>query len=190
MKGINPIRRINWFLMKKFQFGIKRKYPFRTSATFVKKYFKGKPINCIEIGTHRGESAEFLLRTNPNIQKIYCVDPYEKEFIIDGKSASIHFRKAKKRLSKFNVKFVLKTSDEAVKLFKKNSIDYIYIDGLHTYKQVKKDIENYFPILKKGGIMAGNDIERPQIVKALFEFCKEKNQEPIIKEMDWIFIKK
>lgn len=190
MKGINPIRKINWFLMKKFHFGIKRNYPFRTSATFVKKHFKGKPIICIEIGTHRGESAEFLLKINPNIEKLYCIDPYEKEFIIDGKPASIHFRKAKKRLSKFNVRFILETSDDAVKHFKKNSIDYVYIDGLHTYEQVKKDIENYFPILKKGGIMAGNDIGKPRIAKVLFEFCNKKKQEPIIKEMDWMFIKK
>ena len=175
--------------MKKFHLGIKMNYPFRTSAIFVKKYFKGKSINCIEIGTHRGESAEFLLKTNPNIEKIYCIDPYEKEFIIDGKSASIHFKKAKKRLSKFNAKFILKTSDDAVKLFSKNSIDYIYIDGLHTYEQVKKDIENYFLILKKGGIMSGNDIENPQITKALCEFCCKYKQFPIIKDMDWILIK-
>lgn len=176
--------------MKKFHFGIKRNYPFRTSATFVKKHFKGKPIRCIEIGTHRGESAEFLLKTNPNIEKLYCIDSYAKEFIIDGKPAPIHFRKAKKRLSKFNVRFIREISNDAVKHFKKNSIDYVYIDGLHTYEQIKKDIENYFPILKKGGIMAGNDIERPKIAKALFEFCCEHSQIPLIKEMDWMVVKK
>ena len=110
--------------------------------------------------------------------------------MIEGKPASINFKKAKKRLSKFNVKFILKNSDNAIKIFKKNSIDYIYIDGFHSYEQVKKDIKNYFPILKTGGILAGHDIENSQITKALFEFCKEKNQEPIIKDMDWIFIKK
>lgn len=194
-KKINFLRKINWDLMKKFSFGLKRDYPFRTSTIFAKKYFKGKgDLIAIEIGTHRGESAEYLLNKMPCIKRLYCVDPYDKNFVLDGEFAPIHFNVAKKRLKKFSHKceFIKKTSDNALKILKQKGIkaDFIYIDGLHTYEQVKRDIENYFPLVKKEGIISGHDIQDKEVTKAIFEFCCKNRIIPLIREMDWIIVKK
>jgi hypothetical protein len=35
--------------------------------------------------------------------------------------------------------------------------DFVYIDGLHTYDGVKTDIQNYLPLVKKGGVIGGHD---------------------------------
>jgi hypothetical protein len=33
----------------------------------------------------------------------------------------------------------------------------VYIDGVHTYEQVKKDINNYKNIIPEGGFVCGHD---------------------------------
>ena len=37
-------------------------------------------------------------------------------------------------------------------------VDFLFIDGDHTYEGVKKDFEMYSPLVKKGGIIAFHDI--------------------------------
>ena len=49
------------------------------------------------------------------------------------------------------------TSDAAIKALENIKIDMLYIDGVHTYDQVKKDIENYKSIVKPGGLICGHD---------------------------------
>jgi predicted O-methyltransferase YrrM len=40
----------------------------------------------------------------------------------------------------------------------KRKLDFLFIDGDHTYEGVKKDFEMYSKLVKKGGIMALHDI--------------------------------
>ena len=40
---------------------------------------------------------------------------------------------------------------------KKNSLDIVFVDGNHEYKYVLEDLKNYFPKIKKGGILMGDD---------------------------------
>jgi hypothetical protein len=53
-----------------------------------------------------------------------------------------------------------------------NSMDFIFIDALHTYEGVKRDIEAYWPKVKKGGILSGHDYgsSHAGVVKAVDEF--------------------
>ena len=46
---------------------------------------------------------------------------------------------------------------EAVKDFKDNSIDFVYIDGNHTYDYVTQDITEWSKKVRKGGIVSGHD---------------------------------
>jgi hypothetical protein len=48
-------------------------------------------------------------------------------------------------------------TSECVKQFPVQYFDWIYIDARHDFKGVMQDLENWYPKLKRGGIMAGHD---------------------------------
>tara|TARA_Y100000310_G_scaffold343561_1_gene451810 strand:- start:1886 stop:2479 length:594 start_codon:yes stop_codon:yes gene_type:complete len=61
------------------------------------------------------------------------------------------------------------TSIEASKLYENNSLDFVLIDASHKYKDVKDDIKNWLPKVRKGGILAGDDIIWDSVAKAVKE---------------------
>ncbi len=68
-----------------------------------------------------------------------------------------------------------------------DSLDFIYIDGDHTYRGVKEDIKNYLPKLKKGGLIAGHDYEEthfPEVTKAVNELLGEPDK--VFMDTSWI----
>ena len=73
----------------------------------------------------------------------------------------------------------------------KKIFDFLYIDGNHRYEAVKSDLINYYPRVKKGGIISGHDYEfegTPDVKKAVDEFFKKP---PLKKYADhsWLYIK-
>ena len=77
-----------------------------------------------------------------------------------------------------NFTLVQKRSDDAVSGFSDESMDFIFIDGIHAYEQCKRDIVNYYPKLKKGGYIFGHDYcsWRGNVDKAVDEFITENPQ--------------
>ena len=59
------------------------------------------------------------------------------------------------------------SSNDAVNLFEDGSIDFLMIDGDHSYEAVKQDIENYLPKMRSGGLIVGDDAYEVDIQKAL-----------------------
>jgi cephalosporin hydroxylase len=122
----------------------------------------------VELGTCWGGLAEFLLLETP-CQFLYCVDPYKvfpkdqyydalnftnQEFL-DQKYEAVHQRLI--RLGK-PVRMLRQTSYEASKMMI-NEISFVYIDGNHHYNEVLKDLVRWWPKVRKGGILAGDDVE-------------------------------
>lgn len=48
-------------------------------------------------------------------------------------------------------------SENASSFFNDESFDFVYIDANHSYEYVKKDIELWYPKVRKGGILSGHD---------------------------------
>jgi hypothetical protein len=72
------------------------------------------------------------------------------------------------------------TSDDAVTKFEDESLDFIFIDGLHEYGQVLTDCRNYWSKVKKGGIFAGHDYKVIEGVgRAVDEFAAEIGQKEV-----------
>jgi predicted O-methyltransferase YrrM len=67
------------------------------------------------------------------------------------------------------------TLEEVKKILNENQLDFLFIDGDHSYEGVKKDFEMYSPLVKKEGIIAFHDINPgpPQNVGGVPEFWKE-----------------
>jgi len=187
--------KINRFLVENFNFVLLRGFP-RHSTRFAKKYFKNKEITAVEVGTYEGYNAKSILK-ELNIGRFYVIDPYENysdyassepETVMKlVKAQKMAKRKLKKYLKK--IVWIKKRSEDAIKDLPE--VDFIYIDGNHKYEYVKKDMENCFKKLKKGGILAGHDIASFHGVgEALIEFCSERKIKPRITVTDWWFIKK
>jgi predicted O-methyltransferase YrrM len=147
----------------------------------------------IEIGVAEGTFSQTILdKLNP--KKIYLIDPYREglefpDFLKNNYGVTpIYYDEfhnaVKERFSEYNNTELLRmTSDEAIDKFEDNSFDFIYIDGGHNYNQVSKDLKNYFPKIKKGGFLIGDDYDYPgyqwglDIKKAVDEFILEKKEE-------------
>lgn len=51
-------------------------------------------------------------------------------------------------------------SDQAAKWFEDETFDFVYIDADHTYDGVKADLEAWYPKVKKGKFLMGDDFRR------------------------------
>jgi predicted O-methyltransferase YrrM len=124
-------------------------------------------MKCVEIGSWTGNSAVLIGTVVKRVLgKLYSIDWYNGS--TDGAE---HLREIAHNvdvrnifidnMQYFNLNDTVEqlpiSSKEANKKFDKNSLDFIFIDGDHTYKFVKKDIELWLPKLKKNGIIAGHD---------------------------------
>jgi predicted O-methyltransferase YrrM len=124
------------------------------------------PTVGIEIGVHEGVNATYLLEALPEL-KLTGVDPYTS--YIDWNGLDVNYeteefskienagRAVENKFSRF--KLLETTSDKAVTEFEDESVDFVFIDGLHTFEQVLKDCKNYLPKIKPGGIISGHDYE-------------------------------
>lgn len=131
----------------------------RPMLRFVERRLTG-PLVGVEVGVFRGEHAKEILLGIPRLRRLYLVDPY----IEDYWTFNPHFRayissakdKALQRLTPFNnrVKWVY-APFEANLIPEK--VDFVYIDGCHSYEAVKHDILEAEKIVKRGGALGGHD---------------------------------
>jgi len=145
----------------------------RPSTLFVKNGGKRDQI-VVEIGTDKGFNAKTIL-DNLDVKMMYLIDPYLEGGFQGSKKA---FDIAKKRLRKYQdkIEFIQKKSEDAVDDIPDN-IDFLYIDGYHTKKQVAMELMLYYPKMCSGGVLAGHDYVAMHIplTEAVVEF-KQKNK--------------
>jgi len=141
---------------------------------------------CAEIGVFRGDFSKMILEKNPLY--LYLIDPFEHstETYEGGKLTTAYsdeedFSIVRSRFKDDTRVIVLKYySYDIVSTFQDNYFDFIYHDGSHRYQDLKRDLNEWLPKLKTGGIMAGHDYTgyfSDSVVKAVEEFCKEYNFE-------------
>jgi len=166
----------------------------------IKKYinFK-KKLNCLEIGSHEGQSAIFFLKNillHKN-SKLLCCDPWFKSHWLnlnptnlcyeDVFNFNVKINKGGKKIKKFRGK---NDSLYKKKWFKSEKYDIIYIDDIHTYESTILNIEKGFPQLKIGGVMIFDDYDAKYAIKEKYDkkgpafWC-----DPVKKAVD-AFIKK
>lgn len=125
---------------------------------------KIKPKTIVEIGVHQGYSLETWRKAfKPEIaigiepfteflDKVAIVSPIE---IIKGRSEE-------------------QRVIDVIKERTGSKIDFLFIDGDHSYEAVKRDYENYSTMVRKGGIIAIHDVTletNPTV--SVFKFWRE-----------------
>jgi len=169
----------------------------RPSFIFMKKIFGEKLLTGAEIGVERGRNSNCILK-ELNIEKLYLIDPWENYDEIEVKWSHMDSNYGHVQRTFENdkrVRIIRELSENGVYHIKKNSLDFVYIDGNHLYEYVCKDIELYFDRVKKGGVIAGHDIFvndgiQGGVLDAVKDFCFKHNIYFYVENPDWYFIKK
>lgn len=180
------------YLAHKTGYDLKHIIP-RTSTLFAKEHFKGKKIEAMEIGVYKGENSLNILK-ELNVRTLLLIDPYKieegdlNELLED--TPEKWNEEAYYRLLKYKDKcqWLLMTSTEALNHIKEK-FDFIYIDGNHKYKNVLEDLENYYPLVNEGGIIAGHDMNYFDTARAVIHFCDKYNLKAKFDFPDWYIIK-
>lgn len=124
-----------------------------------------------EVGTWKGDfAAQLLRRTRP--RRLYLIDPWEyredpayaKAMFGDRtpggqqRMDSIHDAVCSRFARQIAAGTVLvrrqRSTDGASGL---EELDWVYIDGDHTYAAVRADLDAFYPLVRAGGAVAGDD---------------------------------
>ena len=116
-----------------------------------------------EIGVANGLYSKALCSRIPGL-KLYCIDPWtsydayvEHHDAIGQEILDDCYNVALERLKPYNCQFVRKFSMDAVKDFEDESLDFVFIDGNHSFRYVIDDIDEWSKKVRKGGIVSGHD---------------------------------
>ena len=123
-----------------------------------------------EIGCFEGVSSELF---SMYCKELYCVDYWDIKEDVNIPIAEERFDKMIQKHK--NIKKIKKLSEVAVNDFQDEYFDLVYIDACHEYEEVKKDILNWTPKIKKGGILSGHDYNIDFVKKAVDEFFTESS---------------
>jgi spermidine synthase len=137
----------------------------------------------IEIGSCHGATTHYLLEMLPN-SHITAIDPYEEyDQMTSRDRAHESFQQLMKEYSD-RISLIRLRSDDAVDQIENESVDFIFVDGYHSNEQVEKDIRNYYPKLKSGGIMSGHDYNGWSLQTGVNEMATKYNKEVSFCEQD------
>ena len=161
----------------------------RVWKPFMEKY------NCqkvCEIGVLRGENFKEFIAHSPEVA--VAVD----RWIDDGVISRCDSGYAQDRLDEIYNNFKTEVKDKkfvqiykqysinAVKSFPDNYFDIIYIDADHTYNACLRDIIDWYPTVRKGGFLTGDDFRKNYktatgvrfgVIEAVTKFAKDNKLE-------------
>lgn len=165
-------------------------YPRLTARTIRERYPKARLVGA-EIGTFSGFHAKQLVCL-PQVQKLHLIDPYEvydeyKESWVSSSSMQFVERTAHARLGKRKVVWHRKRSSAAAPEFDDASLDFVYVDGNHGYEFVRSDIADFWPKLRAGGFLAGDDFDWPGVRSAVIEFVTREGitDDLLVRSNEW-----
>ncbi|MEO0388634.1 MAG: class I SAM-dependent methyltransferase [Pseudomonadota bacterium] len=163
----------------------------------------------VEIGVHRGDfAAEILTVAEP--ETLHLIDPwrvfeapkYERSLYgsriaqseMDARHDAVVARFSP-QIAAGQVKILRKMSQEAAQSFAPLSLDFIYLDGDHSFEGVSADIAAYWPKLRPGGILAGDDYQRGGwwqggVIDAFRHLLAQPDAEVALKDASQIAVRK
>lgn len=143
-----------------------------------------------ELGVFSGANFRRMIEHSPKVA--VAIDSWTDDGIIsrnDGGFSQIILDKLYEDFTlsmtdKPFVKIYREYTFDAVKHFKNNYFDVVYIDADHSYQGCLRDINNWFPKVKRGRFLLGDDYRiyqgrRPGVtfgvIEAVGKFAKENN---------------
>ena len=143
----------------------------------------------VEIGVHKGMLSGRLLAANGHMF-LHMVDPWEDvggtyhqtdDFIAryTQEQHESAMAKALAHVAPFEGRYKIHrmTSEQAAPLFEDGSLDFVFIDGDHSYEACSQDIRLWWPKIKPGGLLSGHDYTDEKnygVIRAVDEFVGER----------------
>ena len=135
----------------------------------------------MEIGTANGGALFCFARLAPRDATLISIDLPEGKFGGGYPAEKIPFYEAFARPGQ-SLSLLREDSHDpetlkrAKEILGNRQIDFLFIDGDHSYEGVKKDFETYSPLVRKGGIIAFHDVAPkgiPELTGGVPRFWKE-----------------
>ena len=163
----------------------------------------------VEVGVHQGEYLFAMVNYCKQV-KWFGVDPYSvyksfsDRFVMPPQEEwnSLYtniMQKLSTHPDRHRIKLIRKKSADAL-IDTPNDLDFVYIDGDHTYEAVAEDIKLWEPKVRLGGIIGGHDYNKAKdryrkifsgVIQAVDEYAKQHNL--VVNESvpgNWYWVKK
>ena len=148
------------------------------------------PARSLEIGTNYGGTLFLLCHLSAPGAQIISVDlpsgPFGGGYPRRKIPLFRKFRKAGQQLHLIRANSHLQeTKERVMRIIDGELLDYLFLDGDHTYEGVRQDFEMYAPLVRKGGMIALHDIASHgqadcQVDKFWREIKKEYRHQEIV----------
>jgi len=169
---------------------------------FMRKY------NCqiiCEIGVQRGNNFQEMIKHSP--VEAVAIDSWIDDGVIGRNDSRFPQNELDKQYTDFLetvkdkpfVKTLREYSFDAASHFEDNHFDLVYIDGDHTFEGCSKDIEVWYPKVKAGGFLMGDDYRiyggrTPGVTFGVIEAVQEYSRKNKLKfyllpNYGWAYIK-
>ncbi len=127
----------------------------------LKRSASGKS-KALEIGTYMGVTATIIAESLAPNGKLYCVDPFEKKNNQQNPGLTMALRSLKRKKLLPKVEFLLGFSNEKRIIdMIPAALDFILVDGDHSYEGLENDWEIVKKKLAPGGIVCLHDTTIP-----------------------------
>ena len=126
-----------------------------------------RPKVCVELGTWQGASAVPVAMSIARWGgTLTCIDTWSGQLNEDGGSAEglppVMLFTCARRIVEFglgaNVRFIPGMTSHAARVWS-GPIDFLYVDADHSYKGVSDDLDAWYPHVRKGGLIVGDDYD-------------------------------
>lgn len=147
---------------------------FRASICKLIKEHRSRVV--VEIGIFRGGLSREIAALDC-VKMLYCIDPWPAEYKSLGRDhmEGIYQQFCEWASTVPKIRTLRMTSVEASKLFHDESVDFFETDGAHRYEMIRADIESWYPKVRPGGILAGDNHEYPPIARAVGELLPDRH---------------
>jgi hypothetical protein len=140
------------------------------------------PAVFVELGSWLGRSTAYMaeeIKRRLVPVTFYAVDTWkgtkgeaELEAVVNQAGGDLFptWQRNMSRVGVFDYVIPLQSdSAAAASRFEDGSVDFCFVDADHSYEAVKADIAAWRPKMKRAGVMAGHDVDRPEVERAVQE---------------------
>lgn len=157
----------------------------------------GPNVVGVELGVWYGTNMGHLLDECPNIKTLFGIDPYlpyqDWNRYIGKEAMDAAYQSASNIVQQFpgRADLLVTTSDVASKQFQ-GKLDFIFIDGDHSYERCYEDLNLWYDHVRPGGLFSGHDFSLEGVNRALLQFRTERKIKGFFKVIPndvWFWIK-